>query len=202
MLSIRLMRPELERRKSVRFLRKNAERTSLFGVIKFAETNPDTFMTLLNPHGQDTSNRLWSMELLAQLYFSGLAGHDGQVVFLDEGLVHRGMSCLALSGTKDDAQGYALSLKFEHALVLLDCSVDMAMARCAGRPGGVPGAYAHEGGAPDRMKFERFAELLAAATDELSANGASILRLDASRPATDLGAELADWVKLTMSPAR
>ncbi|NKB28702.1 MAG: hypothetical protein GKR99_14590 [Rhodobacteraceae bacterium] len=157
----------LERRKSIRFLRKNAERTSLFGVVKFAEKNPETFMTLLEPDGHDTSHRLWSLELMAQLYFSGLDGHQGKAVLLDEGLIHRGMSSLATAGTAEDARAYVQTMQFEHALVLVDCSVDLSIERCRNRPGGVPGGYAMEGGHPNPEKFRNFAKLLSAAIDVL-----------------------------------
>ncbi len=109
-------RSMVERRKTIRFLRKNAERAGLYGVVKFAEQNPDTFMTLLDPDSKDTSHRMWSLELMAQLWFSGLEGHAGMAILLDEGLLHRGMSCLAghSASNKVDAESFAADLNLDH----------------------------------------------------------------------------------------
>ena len=184
-------RSMVERRKTIRFLKKNAERASLYGFVKFGEQHPETFMTLLDPESDDTSHRMWSLELMAQLWFTGIAGHKGAAILLDEGLVHRGISCLAGRGTTDDAAAFASTLALSHALVMVECSVDFSVERCQQRPGGIPKGFTREEGQPDPDKFNNFEGLLSTATQVLSKSGATILTLDATRPAADLGRELA-----------
>ena len=171
-------------RGEVGFIRRRAERISLYGALEYRKAHPEIFDFLCQAQGRVPELTLWSMELLSQLYFAfdDLAGDH--IAFSDEGLVHRGIA--AQIGVEDRAGfvAYNDALPPDFPLVHLKVPVDIAIARAEARGKGLPATRWRK----DRDPWDVMREtetLIEQACDMRIARGCKVVCIDGTAPIED-----------------
>lgn len=183
-------------RPEINFLQAASERVGLYGCFSFAAEYPDLFDHLMQTVRHDPARLLWNMDMLSQLHFARRQMAPGQIILVDEGLMHRGAASYLDQPTDDVFRDYLDCLTGDFVTVIFDAPVAVCMDRVAARPKGMPALFRPLSPMAQRGLFERFAAMIEVAAEARASQGHAVLRIDTTQPAQIAAWELARAVQV------